>query len=125
MINNYLTFTVTRTYLPYSFNPEPVGLTAFAPLPIGRAAFAPSLFFHCKLLPLHLSVSVSQFHLRFSKLLYFSHAVSESCTIKEYGGGMCPLARLDQSQISPTNGRFDPLHISSQKYPFPLYRGGR
>lgn len=27
---------------------------------------------------------------------------------------MCPLGRLDQSQISPTNGRFDPLHISSK-----------
>lgn len=26
---------------------------------------------------------------------------------------MCPLGRLDQqSQISPTNGRFDPLQIS-------------
>ena len=27
---------------------------------------------------------------------------------------MCPLARLDQSQISLTNDRFDPLHISSK-----------
>lgn len=27
---------------------------------------------------------------------------------------MCPLGRLDQSQISPTNGRFDPLQISSK-----------
>lgn len=36
---------------------------------------------------------------------------------------MCPLGRLDQSQISPTNGRFDPLQIRSN----PLYyddRGG-
>ena len=31
---------------------------------------------------------------------------------------MCPLGRLDQSQISPTNGRFDPLQISSK---VPLY----
>ncbi|KAK4837835.1 hypothetical protein QYF36_008821 [Acer negundo] len=37
-----------------------------------------------------------------------------SCPFKEYGGGMCPLGRLDQSQISPTNGRFDPLQISSK-----------
>lgn len=35
-------------------------------------------------------------------------------SFKEYGGGMCPLGRLDQSQISPTNGRFDPLQISSK-----------
>ena len=28
---------------------------------------------------------------------------------------MCPLGRLDQqSQISPTNGRFDPLQISAE-----------
>lgn len=28
---------------------------------------------------------------------------------------MCPLGRLDQqSQIGPTNGRFDPLQISSK-----------
>ena len=27
---------------------------------------------------------------------------------------VCPLGRLDQSQISPTKGRFDPLHISSK-----------
>lgn len=31
---------------------------------------------------------------------------------------MCPLGRLDQSQISPTKGRFDPLQISSK---VPLY----
>ena len=63
----------------------------------------------------------------FSKLLYFSHAVSESCPFKEYGGGMCPLGRLDQSQISPTNGRFDPLHIHQLKStPFHYDdRGGR
>lgn len=31
---------------------------------------------------------------------------------------MCPLGRLDQLQISPTNGRFDPLQIRSK---VPLY----
>ena len=50
----------------------------------------------------------------FSKLLFLLHAVSESCPFKEYGGGICPLVRLDHSQVSPTNDRFGPLHISSK-----------
>lgn len=36
---------------------------------------------------------------------------------------MCPLGRLDQSQISPTNGRFDPLQISSKVPLFFIMRG--
>ena len=40
---------------------------------------------------------------------------------------VCPLGRPDQSQISPTNGRFDPLHIHQLKStPFHYDdRGGR